>query len=112
MRQLLAPLAGVVLLTGFGAASATEPTTNTSATEPTTLNAAALDNITAGWSQSSNPGREERTQGKGGERTNQSNNSFLSPQVNLAALNNISVLSFGTYQSLGQSNANGNFISH
>jgi hypothetical protein len=100
MKKLLLPLASIALLAGLGTASATEPTN---------LDAATLDHITAGWNSSSN--REERR--SGGDRTTQNNNSFLSPQVNVAALNNISVLSFGSsqFQSVGQSNSNGNSIS-
>jgi hypothetical protein len=99
MKKLLLPLASVALLAGLGTAGATEPTS---------LDAATMDHITAGWSDSS---REER---KSGDRTTQNNNSFLSPQVNVAALNNISVLSLGgsQFQSVGQSNRNGNSISH
>jgi hypothetical protein len=99
MRKVLLPLASVALLAGFGAAGAAEPTT---ATGPTALDAASMDSITAGW------------QSEEGDRTYQSNSSFLSPQINVAALNNINLVSLfsNQYSSVGQSNFNGNVSSH
>jgi hypothetical protein len=93
MKRLLVPLASIALLAGFGVASANEPTT---------LDTASMDTITAGWAQNCD-------QDQNGSRNYQNNQSFLSPQVNVASLNNISVLSFGTYQNTSQSNNNGNF---
>jgi hypothetical protein len=102
MRKILLPLATVALLAGFGAANATEPTTKT-ATAPTTLDSASMDNITAGWSDQGEQGNRSST------RTTQTNNSFLSPQINVAALNNISVVNLGTLlQGVGQANSQGN----
>jgi hypothetical protein len=97
MKKLLLPLATVALLAGFGAAGAGEPTT---ATQATALDATSMDSITAGW-------REEQ-----GNRTSQNQASFLSPQVNVAALNNVNVVSLFSNQSssVGQSNNNGNSI--
>ena len=100
MRKLLLPLASVALFAGFGAAGAAEPTT---ATDPKVLDAASMDNITAGW------------KGDEGEHSSNSNrqsqSSFLSPQINVAALNNVNVVSLFSNQasSVGQSNNNGNF---
>jgi hypothetical protein len=94
MKKLLLPFAATALLAGIGAASASEPTK---------LDAAALDNVTAGWSQSDDRNRRDPS-----NRSNQENKNFLSPQVNVAALNNVSVLSSGS-QSVGQSNSNSNF---
>ncbi|MGH9521256.1 MAG: hypothetical protein ACRD3E_01850 [Terriglobales bacterium] len=95
MRKVLLPLAGVALLAGFGAVGAAEPTT---ATGPTALDAKSMDSITAGW-------RDDQ-----GDRTYQSQSSFLSPQVNVAALNNINVVSLFSNQisSVAQANSNGN----
>jgi hypothetical protein len=99
MRKVLLPLASVALLAGFGAAGAGEPTT---ATESKVLDAASMDNITAGWN------------GDEGDRTSQSQSSFLSPQINVATLNNLNVVSLFSNQSsaVGQTNSNGNFNSH
>jgi hypothetical protein len=100
MKKLLLPLAATSLLIGVGVASANEPTK---------LDAAVMDNVTAGWGSSDDRNSQDRR--NGGDRNNQVNNSFLSPQVNLAALNNISVLSSGN-QSVGQANSNGNTFTH
>src|SRR5690348_10856254 len=113
MKKLLLSLASTAMLAGFGAAA--------HAGNPTALTAAAMDGITAGGGGQSSCDRNY-SRHDSGKRTSQENNSFLSPQVNVAENTNVSpnvsVINVGennqetnTHQSNSQSNFNGN-IAH